>query len=208
MQKELVLQFPKRNFPHSVQSAITHSQSFRGYHNASLPPNPKVSLSDAPFLGAQGGDQSPLLPIGVGSCLGIGPGTLPYPVAIPGELVHPSNEYSWGSAIWRVRTPVQKRTQNTIRWHASSFASGFLHSSLTKPPVWRLKGLVWLESCWGLQKCCRNQYSRNQAPHLESWRIQVYYTSGPRGVNTPSSESGTKGLQSFNRQTVVGNTSC
>ena len=36
--------------------------------------------------------------------------------------------------------------------------------------------------------CCRNQYSRNQAPHSESWRIQVYYAGGPRGVSPPSSE--------------------
>ena len=49
--------------------------------------------------------------------------------------------------------------------------------------------------------CCRNQYSRNQAPHLESWRTQVYYASGPRGVNTPSFEPWTKGLQSFYTQT-------
>ena len=34
------------------------------------------------------------------------------------------------------------------------------------------------------------------------------YASRPRGVNTPSSEPRTKGLQSFYRQTVVGNTSC
>ena len=45
--------------------------------------------------------------------------------------------------------------------------------------------------------CCRNQYLRNHAPHLESWRTQVYYASGPRGVNTPSSDLRTKGLQSF-----------
>ena len=55
---------------------------------------------------------------------------------------------------------------------------------------------------------CRNQYLRNQAPYLESWRTQVYYTSGPRGVNTSSSEPQTKGLQSFYRQTIVSNTSC
>ena len=36
--------------------------------------------------------------------------------------------------------------------------------------------------------CCRNQYSRNQALHSESWRTQVYFASGPRGVNTPNSE--------------------
>ena len=42
--------------------------------------------------------------------LGTGPGALPDPVAIPGELVHPSSESSWGSAVQRVRTPVWKRT--------------------------------------------------------------------------------------------------
>ena len=45
--------------------------------------------------------------------------------------------------------------------------------------------------------CCRKQYSRNQAPHSENWRTQVYYADEPRGVNTPSSEPWTKGLQSF-----------
>ena len=35
-------------------------------HNTSLLPGPQFSLSDVPFLGAQGGDQSPLLPVGVG----------------------------------------------------------------------------------------------------------------------------------------------
>ena len=49
--------------------------------------------------------------------------------------------------------------------------------------------------------CCRNLYSRNQAPYLESWRTQVYYASGPRGVNTPSSEPQTKGLQNFYTRT-------
>ena len=45
--------------------------------------------------------------------------------------------------------------------------------------------------------CCRNQYSRKQAPHWESWRTQVYYAGGPRGVHTPSSEPQIKGLQRF-----------
>ena len=53
----------------------------RGYHNAFLTLSPQVSLSDAPFLGAQGGDQSPLPPTGVGSCLGIGLG--PYLILWP-----------------------------------------------------------------------------------------------------------------------------
>ena len=42
----------------------------------------------------------------------------------------------------------------------------------------------------GLWWCCRNQ-----APHSESQRTQVYYTCRPRGVNPPSSEPWTKGLQ-------------
>ena len=44
---------------------------------------------------------------------------------------------------------------------------------------------------------------RNQAPHLESWRTQVYYTSGPRGVNTSSSEPWRKELQSSYRQCMT-----
>ena len=118
-------------------------------------------------------------------------------MAIPDELVCPSSESSWGSGIWRVRTPVRKRTQNTIRWRASSFVSGSFCPNLAEPSVRQLKGPAWLEFWWGLQKCCRNQYSRNQAPHLESWTTQVYYPGGPRGVNTPSSEPRTKVLQSF-----------
>ena len=88
-----------------------HTQSLRGYHNPSLFPSPQVSLSDAPFLGAQGGDQSPLPPVGVGFCLGIGPGALPYPVAVRGELVHPSNESSQGSAIRRVNASWKKNPE-------------------------------------------------------------------------------------------------
>ena len=151
-----------------------HTHSLRGCHSTSLFPSPQVSLSVVPFLGAQGGDQSLLLPIGVGSCLGTSPGALPYPVDIIGELVHPSNECSRGSTIQRVGTPVQKRTQNTVRWHASSFILELFHSDLAEPPVQQLKGPVCLESQRGLQKCCKNQYSRNKAPHSESWRTQVY----------------------------------
>ena len=30
---------------------------------------------------------------------------------------------------------------------------------------------------------------RNHVPHLESWRTQVYYAGGPRGVNTLTREA-------------------
>ena len=174
----------------------------------SLLPSSQISLSDPPFLGAQGGDQSPLLPIGVGSCLGTGPGALPYPVAIPGELVCSSNESIEGLAIRRVRTVDGKGTQDTVRSGASSFISGLLQSNMAEPPVLWLQGPASLEFFWGLQKCCRNQYSGNQAPHSESWRTQVYYTGGHSGVNISSCESQANGLQTFYRQAVVGNTSC
>ena len=68
--------FQKEKF-HSFQSAITHSQSF----NASLLCTPQVSLTDAPFLGASGGDQYLLLPIGLGSAWGLAPG--PYLILWP-----------------------------------------------------------------------------------------------------------------------------
>ena len=38
--------------------------------------------------------------------------------------------------------------------------------------------------------------------------LRLIYTGRPRGVNTPSSEPQTKGLQSFYRQIIVDNTSC
>ena len=152
-----------------------HTQSLRVYHSTSFFLSPQVSLSDAPFLGApRRWSVSSSTCRGRISWLGTSPRALPYPVAIPGELVRPSNESDQGSAIQRVGTPVQKRTQNTVRWHASSFILELFHSNLAEPPVQQLKGPVCLESQRGLQKCCKNQYSRNKAPHSESWRTQVY----------------------------------
>ena len=130
----------------SLPSISYHAHTTTQRLSQYLPfPSPQVSLSDAPFLRAQGGDQSLLLPTGVGSCLRTSPGALPYPVDITGELVHPSNESSRGSTIQRVGTPVRKRTRKTIGWHTSLFVSGLLCSDLAEPPVWRLKGPVWLE---------------------------------------------------------------
>ena len=55
-----------------------------------------------------------------------------------------------------------------------------------------LGGQAQKSSAWW---CYRNQYLRNQAPHLESWRTQVYYAGGPRGVNIPSSEPPQRGYR-------------
>ena len=62
-------------------------------HNTSLLPTPQFSLSDAPFRGAQGGDQSPLLPIGVGPHWGLALGLYlilwPFLVSWSGPPVSP-----------------------------------------------------------------------------------------------------------------------
>ena len=153
----------------------------------------------------QGGDQSPLLPIGVGPDWGLalGPHLILWPFLVSWSIppmspvgARPSGE----SEHWSKREPGIPSGGVPARSSQGSF-TGFLRSSPVKPPIQWLNGPAWLESLWDLQKCCRNQYSRNQAPHLESWRTQVYYTGGPRGVNTPSSEHRINGLQSFYTQT-------
>ena len=84
--------------------------------------------------------------------------------------------------------------------HSLSSAAVLLHSDDALAVFWHLTSLF----CDIMESFC----CRNQAPRLESWRTPVYDASGPRGVNTPSSEPRTKGLQSCYRQTTVGNTSC
>ena len=98
--------YKKKNF--SLCSISNHAVTFSGYHNASLLPSPQVSLTVAPFQGTprrlsvtmppfplspqfslsdapswelQGGDQSPLLPIGVGPDWGLALG--PYLILWP-----------------------------------------------------------------------------------------------------------------------------
>ena len=129
-----------------------HTQSLRGYHNTSLFPSPQVSLFDIPFLGAPKRWSVSSFTCWSRTWLGIGPGALPDLVAVPGEFVCPANESGQGMAIRRVRAPVWKRTQNTIRWYASSFILGLLHSDPAEPLFQRLKGPAWLEFCWSLQK--------------------------------------------------------
>ena len=111
-------------------------------------------------------------------------------MAIPGELVQ-------GHGLPESRDTSPEENPEYCQVARLLVCLGVPCSSPAEPPEWWLKGLMWLEFHWGLQKCCKNQYLRNHAPHLESWRTQVYYASGPRGVNTPSSDLRTKGLQSF-----------
>ena len=97
---------------------------------------------------------------------------------------------------------------HTQRWHARMFRfttdCSWESGGTTLPSVCVC---VCVSVCVCVQACSVMLF-RNQTPHSMNWRTQVYYAGGPRGVNTPSSEPQTKGLQSFYRQTVVGNTSC
>ena len=128
----------------------------------------------------QGGDQSPLLPVGVGLDWGLAPG--PY-------LILWLFLVSWSiPPMSPVRAWLSGESEHWSKREPEYHQVVCLRSRQAEPPVRRLKGPAWLESCWGLQKCCRNQYSRNQAPHSERWRMQVYHAGRPRGVNTPSSE--------------------
>ena len=183
MQKELVLQFHKEKLLllHSVSnytltiierlSQCLPSPESPGFlnccslpgsskevisHNASLLLSPRFSISDAPFLGAPRRWSVSSIRSGSRTWLETSPVALPDPAAIPGELFGPSNESSWGLAIWKVRTLVPKRTWNTIRWHASHSSQGSFSPAWPSHQSW-LRGPAWLESRWALQKRCRNQ---------------------------------------------------
>ena len=138
-----------------------HTQSLRGYHNTSLLLSPQVSLSEAPFLGAQGGDLSSLYPLGSAPAWGLAPG--PYLILWP-FLV------SWSIPPMR---PVGARPSGESE-HPSEREHGKLTGGSPpctsrgfSTPTWpsQQSGSSRLESRWGLQKCYRNQYTRNQVPH-------------------------------------------
>ena len=88
-------------------------------HNAFLLLSPQFSLSDAPFLGAPRRWSVSSSTLWSRIWLGTGPG--PYLILWPFPV-----SWSRDLAVHRVGTPVGKRTQNTVRWHASLFVLGFL----------------------------------------------------------------------------------
>ena len=174
------------------QSSIhNHSEVITIPPFSGVPGSPYLIL---PSWELQGGDQSPLLPDRVGFPAwgwALGFYLLLWPILV-----------SWsGPPVSLVRAQPsresERRSKREPRIPSDGAPPRSSWGSSAEPPVLRLKGLAWLESHWGLQNCFRNQCSRNQAPHSESWRIQVYYAGGSRGVNNPSSEPQTQGLQSF-----------
>ena len=131
-------------------------------------PSPQFSLSDAPFLGAQGSDQPPLLPIGVGPCLGTGPE--PYfflwpfllswsvPPMSRSGLSHPENQNTGPKENLEHRQLVHLLVHLPVPSQATSLAAqgaGVVGISLGPLEMLQQPG---------------------QAPHSESWRAQVYYS--------------------------------
>ena len=122
-------------------------------------------------------------------------------------------QFWWEPSSWLVDSPfsftrifIMHATMPLFRWsnhHDSAQGKGGIHP---KAASWH--SALWLGSCQHWSCYCRSQYSRNQAPHLENWRTQVYYAGQPRGVNTPIQSPQLRGYRVFYRQTVVGNTSC
>ena len=143
--------------------------------------------------------------------LGTGPRALPYPVAIPHELVRPS-ESSWGLARWRVGTLFRKIARKyhhvacfLIRLGVPSLhgRGSFLRATSLAPQG---AGLVGISL--GPSEMLQKPVLGKPSTALGELENQAHYPGGPRGINTPSFEPQTKGLHSFYRQTVVGNTSC
>ena len=69
------------------------------------------------------------------------------------------------------------------------FVSGFLRSSPAQPPVWLAQGASMVGILLGPPLMLQKPIIEKPSTILrEFWRTQVYYTSGPREVNTLSSE--------------------
>ena len=97
-------------------------------------------------------------------------------------------QFWWEPSSWLVESPF-------FRWsnhHDSAQGKGGIHP---KAASWH--SALWLGSCQHWSCYCRSQYSRNQAPHSENWRTQVYYASQPRGVNTPIQSPQLRGYRVF-----------
>ena len=167
-----------------------YTQSLRGYHSTSLFPSPQVR-SDAPFWEHQGGDQSPLLPFGVGSDWGLAPG--PYLILWPFLVswsvppmsavgAQPSGE----SKRWSKREPVIPSGGAPARSSRGSFA-------VAQPSHQSHASRGW--HGWNLTRAMPKPVIKEPSTTIGELENSVYYTRSPRGFNTPRSEPQTKGLE-------------
>ena len=160
----MVLQFPKRkkkflslcaisNHALTIFQRLSQCLSPGSYkavisHNASLLLSPGSPYLMLPPWECQGGDQSPLLPIGAGLNwrLALGPYLILWlllvgwsipPKSLVGIRLSRELEHQCG------REPGIPSGGTPPHSSRDSFAPAW-----AQPAFWRLKGLVWLESCW------------------------------------------------------------
>lgn len=124
------------------------------------------------------------------------PGPLPYPVAIPGDLVRPSNE--------SVRAWPSRRVGTTVQEQQGSYHQECAPPCSIRVPLLRLashqSGNSRGQHGWHLTGASRDVAEvslwRNQAPHL-SWRTQVYDPGWPRGLTLPPLSPEQRGYRVF-----------
>ena len=159
MQKELFFQFPKKKkFLSFLLSAITHSQSFRGYHSDSLLLSPRFPSLLLPSWELQEGNQSNRLG---GPDWGLAPG--PYQILWPfltSWSVPPMSPVrAWLSRESNTGlkgNPEYRQLVHLLIWLGVPLLQPSRATSLAA------QGASMVESHWVLQKCWRNQSSRNQ----------------------------------------------
>ena len=153
----------------------------------------------------QGGDQSPLLPIGVGPDwrLALGPYLILWPLLV-GWSIPPMSPV--GTRLSRELEHQCEREPGIPSGGMPPHLSQGSFAPDCRATFLAAQGAGVVGILLGPPEMLQKSVIDNPTPHSESWKTQVYCSSGPRGVNTPSSEPLTKGLQSFYRQTIVGNT--
>jgi hypothetical protein len=81
-------------------------------------------------------------------------------------------QMSWSTSPWspsrvktaqRIGAPGQRRTQNTIEWHITSFSPVSLPTPMQPSCQLVTQGASRLESCWGLHMLWQYSQRRNQA---------------------------------------------
>ena len=150
-----------------------------------VPSSPYLIL---PSWELQGGDRSPLLQVGVGPDWGLasGPYLILWPFLVSWSVPPMSPVRAWLSGESEHGS---EREPGTLSGGASPRSSlGSFAPARPNHQSCGSRGCCGWNLAEGSRNDAKTQYSRNQAPHLESWRTQVYYAGGPRGVNTPSSE--------------------
>ena len=125
-------------------------------------------------------------------------------MAIPGELAHPSNESSWGLAVQRVRTLVQKRTR------IPSCGLTFCLSRDSFAPAWPSyqSGGSRGQCGWNLAGASRNvaETSTRETKHYTRrvGELRFITLAGPEELGLQALSSEKRGYRLFYTRTLPG----